>query len=693
MHPYSIWTLKSVIMRFQSGTQLPFSCNIFNFKIFNSQCLCLSRMEEEDRLSGDENEFDNDRDTVKRSAVPNVRLPVTVGSDEDDDEHLNVAEGGNSSSDSIRHLSQVDRQFRGNDGNEMGTFVGLPGQRSRSLPPRQEFELNSNNGQGHSLDGAAAFEINQPGTSRSNLDDSELDFEGAGASLNGRDPNYATQRPDTLGAINLVSQNPIRSFVDIQPQASARVRGGDTPEDMIFEDVMLGQRTRGAGMDQLELNLHQLSISSDDDVSDEGSDSGEPEPDSNQCESTEADQYKMNPEADQSETTASPANHGNQVVEDEVEEEDTLEESGNANSGRIANRELSESAEDDRQFLGNHIGWNSHQPGVAKPRDLMTGFPKNSQSNDGVADQRSSLPKQTPQSSSSASASQLRHHPHSAFSQPNDGRRVNSHSVVKPNLVSGSHAAALTGIKIADKKLQNGKSSVKDNAASVFKPIDASKSETASHSNWNAAVPLRQNYGLPAFVDNHKNQPEPNLEHLNGRRWSEDERCDPLDRKTRLSNSNPNIVASSSIEQFQNTRESSGWSLLKPHPAEPALGIFGNTCCFDEELVDDGQMTPPRHSRPYQMLDDSLDMSPIRPPSSATSQNQPMHSYHSPNGYPDELKSLNRYYSSNSGHPLKVFHILKLLYSAKDIILFQFFGLYSLHSACNIGLQCHHVLH
>ena len=630
-------------------------------------------MEEEDRLLGDENEFDRD------STVPNVRLPVTVGSDEDDDEHLNVAEGGNSSSDSIRHLSQVDRQFRGND--EMGAFAGLPGQRARSLPPRQEFELNSNDSQGHSLDGAAAFEINQPGTSRNNLDDSGLDFEGAGASLNGRDPNYATQRPDTLGAINLVSQNPIRSFVDIQPQASARVRGGDTPEDMIFEDVMLGQRTRGAGMDQLELNLHQLSISSDDDVSDEGSDSGEPEPDSNQCESTEADQYKMNPEADQLETPASPANHGNQVVEDEVEDE----ESGNANSGRIANRELSESAEDDRQFLGNHIGWNAHQPGVVKPRDLMTGFPKNSPSTDGAADQRSSLPKHNPQSSSSASASQLRHHPHSAFSQPNDGRRVNSHSVVKPNSASGGHAAALTGIKIADKKLQNGKSAVKDNAASVFKPIDASKLETAFHSNWNAAVPLGQNFGGPAFVGNHKNPPGPDLEHLNGRRWSEDESCDPSDRKTRLSNSNPNIVASSSIEHFQNfnSRESFGWSLLKHHPAEPALGVFGNACCFDEELVDDGQMTPPRQSRPYQMLDDSLDMSPIRPPSSATSQNQLMLSYHSPNGYPDELKSLNRYYSSNSGHPLKVFHILKLLSLAKDIILFQFFCLpmYSLHSA------------
>lgn len=133
-------------------------------------------------------------------------------------------------------------------------------------------------------------------------------FEGDSLSLHDRDPNYATQRPDTLGAINLVAQNsgvtaPSSGKVFQNGGAKSRTRRrgsgqGDASEDMIFNMAQLGRRTRGAGMDQLELNQHHLAVGSDD-----GSDSGDAaELESTQCESTEADQYKMNPEADQSES-------------------------------------------------------------------------------------------------------------------------------------------------------------------------------------------------------------------------------------------------------------------------------------------------------------------------------------------------------------------------------------------------------
>ena len=140
-----------------------------------------------------------------------------------------------------------------------------------------------------------------------------------------RDPNYATQRPDTLGAINVPAAASAFSGPVAKPvyQVAAPLRAWpveSAAEDSLLTDggtAHLGRRTCGAGMDQLELNQRQLMNNDDNDGSDddgEGSelcdddDDGDDDNDDDdtglgsakQCESTEADQYKMAPEADQS---------------------------------------------------------------------------------------------------------------------------------------------------------------------------------------------------------------------------------------------------------------------------------------------------------------------------------------------------------------------------------------------------------
>jgi len=143
-----------------------------------------------------------------------------------------------------------------------------------------------------------------------------------------RDPNYATQRPDTLGAINAAAAVPVARPV-YQVTAATRAWPVEfAAEDASFADdgtAHLGRRTCGAGMDQLELNQRQLldddvddrsnNDDDDDDDDDDGSELCDDDDDDdddddtglgsgNQCESTEADQYKMDPEADQSASAA-----------------------------------------------------------------------------------------------------------------------------------------------------------------------------------------------------------------------------------------------------------------------------------------------------------------------------------------------------------------------------------------------------
>jgi len=158
-----------------------------------------------------------------------------------------------------------------------------------------------------------------------------------------RDPNYATQRPDTLGAINLATAAASAFAGPVARPAypvAAAARAWPleyAAEDSSFADdgtAHLGRRTCGAGMDQVELNQRQLmsddeaggsdddgdgSELCDDDDDDDDEDTGFGN--GNQCESTEADQYKMDPEADQSASAVEiPSIGHNQVTTDLLQE-------------------------------------------------------------------------------------------------------------------------------------------------------------------------------------------------------------------------------------------------------------------------------------------------------------------------------------------------------------------------------------
>ena len=162
-----------------------------------------------------------------------------------------------------------------------------------------------------------------------------------------RDPNYATERPDTLGAINVTAaaaaafagpvarhSYPVAAAVKSWPVDSAA-------EDATFADngtAHLGRRTCGAGMDQLELNQRQLMDSDldeengasdgsdlcddDDDNDDDDDDDDAGLGNGNQCESTEADQYKMDPEADQSAAAVEILSSGRDHLATDLQEND-----------------------------------------------------------------------------------------------------------------------------------------------------------------------------------------------------------------------------------------------------------------------------------------------------------------------------------------------------------------------------------
>ena len=174
-----------------------------------------------------------------------------------------------------------------------------------------------------------------------------------------RDPNYATQRPDTLGAINVASAG-ASAFAGAvaRPvyQLSAAVRAWpveSVTEDASFTDdgtAHLGRRTCGAGMDQLELNQRQLM---DDDLDDENGGSDDDADDSElcdddddddddddiglgsgtQCESTEADQYKMDPEADQSTAAVELSTGHSHVVSEPLQQTESVPLSADMRSG------------------------------------------------------------------------------------------------------------------------------------------------------------------------------------------------------------------------------------------------------------------------------------------------------------------------------------------------------------------------
>jgi len=278
-------------------------------------------------------------DSSARTADDELSHSHASDDPEDADSHLTANDGvtdyendepSNSGEDIITSISPSENQLTESSSrllavnDRLGEF--LDGDNSLYVPVRQNLvgnsagqrideltQMNNVTKRGpvdgnHNLEGLSSHIPANDGISPSE------DFDGE------RDPNYATQRPDTLGAIN-VSAAAANAFVGpARPvyQAATAPRAWTVQsgmEDGSYTDDRtshLGRRTCGAGMDQLELNQRQL-MNADIDDEDDGGDGSEFCDDDddddddddvglgnvNQCESTEADQYKMDPEADQ----------------------------------------------------------------------------------------------------------------------------------------------------------------------------------------------------------------------------------------------------------------------------------------------------------------------------------------------------------------------------------------------------------
>lgn len=502
-------------------------------------------------------------------------------------------------------------------------------------------------------------------------------FEGDILSLHDRDPNYATQRPDTLGAINLVPQNAAvtsaKVFQNVVLKAGTRFRasgqGNNASEDAIFDMVQLGRRTRGAGMDQVELNQHHQAVGSDNE-----SDSGDAaEPDSNQCESTEADQYKMNPEADQSDSgrpdyaqepfggisrgtrsgarASGPMRMGrseegfqvndNDGEEEELQEDSEITEEDDQEWERLNDQDLADRAEDDRQYSINdrHAGTSV---GGAKG-GVPGGWLKEAVVGDSG-------------SAAAAGAShhmlQLKQHPNSAFSQ------------LKPDLSGGYAAGGASALDagldmgntgIERKPVQNGmdkklnvvlqsQDQLMSKPAAVFKPIaHESKMNHTGEGGRRAVFPRQYSEGNAAemgssfrfgLVTKHgKTQSE------NGLR-SRTDRDDLVFHSPRLLTSNPTFEDGSSESLHGGFLPCRAAHLMhgEPNMAFPlgpsTLGALSQQHQLQQPQLSgmlyhplplgcdyEPQVTPQKQTRSsYQLMEDSLELSPIRPPSSQISQ-------------------------------------------------------------------------
>lgn len=498
-------------------------------------------------------------------------------------------------------------------------------------------------------------------------------FEGDSLSLHDRDPNYATQRPDTLGAINLVPQNvattSAKPFQNVVLKAGTRFRvsgqGTNASEDAIFDMVQLGRRTRGAGMDQVELNQHHQAVGSDNE-----SDSGDAaEPDSNQCESTEADQYKMNPEADQSDSgrpdyaqepfgavargprsgarASGPmrvgrSEEGFQMQDNDDEEEELLEDSeiteeDDQDWERLNDQDLADRTEDDRQYSINdrHAG---PSVGVAKG-GLPAGWLKEAV----VGDNGSAA------ASASHQLLQLKQHPNSAFSQPKPdiggGYAAEGQSTLDGSLDLGNDRKPVqNGMEKKLNVVLQSQDQLMSKPAAVFKPIiHESKTNLTGEAGHRAVFPRQYSEGNAAEMGSGfrvgpgarygKTRSE------NGMR-SRTDRDDLMIHSPRLLTSNPTFEDGSS-ESLQGgflPRRTAHLMHGEPNMAAPlgssALGALSQQqqqpqlsgmlyhplpigCDYEP------QVTPQKQTRSsYQLMEDSLELSPIRPPSSQISQQQ-----------------------------------------------------------------------
>ena len=505
---------------------------------------------------------------------------------------------------------------------------------SRSIPLRQSHVSNS------AMSRRALMSMDDTATRRGTVDD---DREGLSLHLpsrsrispsehfdDERDPNYATQRPDTLGAINVTDAavafaGPIARPVYQAAQSTRAWPVETATEDGSFTDdrtAHLGRRTCGAGMDEVELNQRQLMVDDIDDENDAGDgselcddDDDEDDDDeiglgsSNQCESTEADQYKMAPEADQTAGVASG------------------EQQENGSAPMIG-------AEARPGAQGCTLGRRRRTDGAVSDTSHDMDDPEEDQAdradNAELEPAAASLPVSAPQAAANAASvtcdehkrGALKQHPQSAFSVP------------KPR-VTKSKPGESAPVSYANKPVPSVRQS-KSNADIVFKPIITcfGKSNSAAHVVRNGSEGLTVAGESSQYSADKRQLSAPDSGISSQGKKDVDGDVDLLHRHR--CKQGQDVISSSAVrslwnrEPLRNTVEQpivvwndghtcTSGSLasachLSGEGGAIAFGTFAPASSSSQQATPQKTVTHACH-----MLDNSVDMSPIQPESSSSS--------------------------------------------------------------------------
>jgi hypothetical protein len=539
-----------------------------------------------------------------------------------------------------------------------------------------------------------------------------------------RDPNYATQRPDTLGAITIaeVTQGVTASGVQtryaglpstLRPWIADSAVEGASFADNSSSAPRLGRRTRGAGMDQVELNQRYLlddddngNQSENDEENSDGdtvSDLGDEDDDdnrlrnANQCESTEADQYKMEPEVDQSDGVELPG-RGRPLSASSRQEADAGLPNGPARGSQDhairverfgpencnADSRDVDKAEEDQIPLVRQLSHNGHQSRVVHMNHPNACGPVFEP--DGAI-RKSTVAQQQPHSQSASTIKV------NASLPKTSQNGAASCGIAKPSVVSNDMAASAFKPVSSARALSTqeatvvpgqhakapGKLVIMMNAAATRQGKSQHAAGATGRQGIQAQPATKQNSALPVhkmpndftasaavsdptavtelYTDQHDNEFA-----SHGVRMQKRTGIPPVGADVRQSSHG--LIASRDTEDVRNHYETAGpdmhldsqsafmdlaeyttASAGRNVRAPPVAGTRESPAALGSFIPGDSssqQATPVRvyTHLPHQLLDDSLEMSPIRPASSTGSQHTSLHALETASSRGDHLNGI-----------------------------------------------------
>jgi hypothetical protein len=644
------------------------------------------------------------------------------------------------------------------DGVESASISLLPLAQVRS--PVDESNILESNVQGSEqhLDGAMVVAESFSGNDTSELDiDSGRLAEAAalirsspGGFADERDPNYATQRPDTLGAITIaeVTQGAatggMQSRYTGAPSTLRSWMADSAVEGASFADnsssaPRLGRRTRGAGMDQVELNQRYLLDDDDDNDDDDGnqsendeensdgdtgSDLGDEDDDdnrlrnANQCESTEADQYKMEPEVDQSDgielsgrtPPLSAGNHQevdaalpNGLAQNDLDHVNRLDRFGHDNVCGDARdvdkaeedqnpsaRQLLSSAHQSRAVHVSHLGASSsvHEPDGASRKCTVSQQQHSQTVSASTVKIGASVAKTCPIGAAGCGGSKLgvggsSDVTASAFKPVTSARAVSSHeaSVIpgQQSKVAGKQVLTMNLAAARHGNLQHAVATTNRQGVQVQPPVKQN-SAVPVHKLPNEFSTSSVTMSDPMVInESYTDQHDPELASHEAR-MQKRTGIPPVGADLRQSYLGPIASRDDDVRSSRDKYEGSGPDLRLDTQnafvdiadytlansgrnaaarAPPVAGARESPAAIGSFIPGDSssqQATPVRiyTHLPHQLLDDSLEMSPIRPASSAGSQHTSLHALETASVRGDHLNGLDFVPFRSCGHQVSV---------------------------------------